>query len=156
VRIIALLLFFSFLSCQEAFIQDDRLVPYAEMVQQELHYRGIAIDLDVNLILKPNLTYKGEKGFGLSDGDNLFVNEEIYYWMIEHQYYVKLEGLLAHELGHNKLNLDHFDRTKKAMYYEKPIIMISGEWQRIHPDNRKEMYDVMVQLIKSDYPISSH
>lgn len=138
--ILILIIFFS--SCEEKVsFQDERLVPYAENVQNQLAKRGVYINLNCNMIIKPNL--KNGTVAGTSRRNSIYINEEVFNETTP----LKMEALMTHELGHNRLNLSHSREPHWRDSLGRPIIMKTGTWANVNKDNISLMYDAFAETI---------
>lgn len=130
------------LSCsKESYEQNNYMYSLSESVQHALNKRGVSIDLDVNMILKSELTYQGRIVAGLSHGNTIFLNKETAQRVGD----IQAEAIIAHELGHNKLGLPHF--ISDSTLYPWPQIMAPREFAHITEENIEIMYDNLADLV---------
>jgi hypothetical protein len=142
---IILILTLIFSSCIEERFQDSRLIPISTSVHFELYQRGVYSRIDANLFLQKDLSLNDMPVFGLSKGNSIYIDLDVYEELVRLDYPKRLEALVAHEIGHNILGLPHFEDSRYTNE-DKPIIMNSGTWQHITEDNISDMYDVLVEM----------
>jgi len=145
--ILTLILIACLLSCEEQVkFQDARIYSYAFNVQSELATRGIDIDIDINMFLQSNLEYDGKSVWGLSRGKTIWINQEAFNLNNEIRP-ERIETLVAHELCHNRLNLDHINSQYYTDSLGRPQIMHLGSWQYITDENIGLMYDHLADYL---------
>jgi len=137
-------------SCEEKIsFQDERLLPFAENMQAQLESRDISISIHVNMIIQSDLKSNGRKVWGLSRKNTIYIHEEV----IETNYQNKperIEALVAHEIGHNILGLDHSENQYYTDSLGRPIVMHISTWQSINNENINLMYDQLADYLNDN------
>ena len=140
-NLIILLTIILFISCEEKVsFQDARLLVHAENIQNQLKLRDIDIDININMVIKQDLNNKGVIVWGMSTGNTIYVNKKAYDTNYENNP-KRIEALVAHELGHNRLNLEHVDSRYYTDSLKRPMVMHTSAWQNITENNINDMYD---------------
>ncbi len=138
------------ISCEEKIsFQDERLLPFAENMQVQLESRNISISIHVNMIVQPDLKSKGVIVYGLSRKNTIYINQEAF----EKNYQdrpERIEALVAHELGHNVLGLNHSENQYYTDSLGRPIVMHTSTWQHINEDNINFMYDQLADYLNGN------
>lgn len=135
-------------SCKKEVIQDGELLPIARAVQLELSNRGVYFNIDMNLIIEEGLEDR-EKAWGISyngKSNAIHISKRMYDNCIKDNRSYVLEYLMAHEIGHHKLGLNH--SLAKTDSQGNPIVMSKGMFQSIPKEDKSKMYDAIANSIQ--------
>lgn len=136
---------FFFLSCSgEAFIVDSRIEPYIQNIESELNQRGITFSKSFHAEISQGLL-ESKGAYGISRGQSIYIDQDTFNSLEDRGYHLRLEALIAHEVGHNVFDLRHSDSFSRN---NKLDIMFIGSWQFVTEDNIEDMYDNLANLIR--------